>query len=479
MAAAISSAPDHVIVVASNGHPAPQEILVAMEERMHKTTERIQSHVAMMQTRIHRFPRGLRGIGGEDDRYIAPSVVAIGPYHHGLPHLQDMEEVKHAAAHRFCGDAELQPKEVYERILSLAGDARHCYATDDAAVARLSDAELAAMMFLDGCFLLQYMAHSDDAMFAGCNMSSGQAILKDMMMLENQVPWMVLDALTEFLPVDVRHQFVADIGDKFFPKEKDPGWMAWFQMSLMKCRRRRHVPAPAERGGGEESLGQCQSQCQSTISYRPAHLLGLLRFCQLQSMPGEVRSYQAGSSSLLSSSAVELAQIGVKLTASTAEWLGDMSLRKRLVLGELSLSPLFLNDVTACWLVNMAALEACAAWDLDGFVVSSYLSVVALLMDRKEDVHELRSKGVLRSLFSNTQTLAFFKDLGRHLRLGGRYIVVLEQIEAYKRNRPVRIAAHRFLYKNYRIIATVLSVAGVVIGIFKALLALKAHDKTM
>ncbi|CAN6198187.1 unnamed protein product [Urochloa humidicola] len=464
-----SSAPDHVIVVAGNGHPAPQEILVAMEERMHKTTERIQSHVAMMQTRIHRFPRGLRGIGGEDDHYIAPSVVSIGPYHHGLPHLQDMEEVKHAAAHRFCGDADRPAKEVYERILSLAGDARHCYATDDPAVARLSDAELAAMLFLDGCFLLQYMANSEDAMFASCNLSSGQAILKDMMLLENQIPWLVLDALTEFLYVDVR-RFVADIGDKFFPKEKDSGWMIRFQMFLMKCCRQRRVPA----GRGGESRGQCQCQCQSTISDKPAHLLGLLRFSQLQSMPSEVRAYQAGSSSLLSSSAVELAQIGVKLAASTAGWLGDMSLRKRLVLGELSLSPLFLNDVTACWLVNMAALEACAAWDLDGFVVSSYLSVVAMLMDRKEDVHELRSKGVLRSFFSNTQTLAFFKGLGRHLHLGGRYVVVLEQIESYKRNRPVRIAAHRFLYKNYRIIAAVLSVAGVVIGIFKALLALNA-----
>ncbi|PUZ61506.1 hypothetical protein GQ55_4G281200 [Panicum hallii var. hallii] len=459
---AAGSAADVVVVVAAHGRPAAQEILAAMEERMYKTTERIESHVAMMQARIHRFPRGLRGIGGEDGRYIVPSVVAIGPYHHGLPHLQEMEEVKHAAAHRFCRDAGRPTEEVYERILSLTSDARHFYAPDDGAVARLGDAELAAMLFLDGCFLLQYMGKSDDEpMFAGCNLSSGQAILKDMMLLENQIPWLVLDALTEFLPLDVR-QFVADVGEKFFPKEKVTGWM-WirrFQMFLTK-RRRRCVPAKTESRG------------QSTISYRPAHLLGLLRFSQIQSMPGNERAYQAGSSSLLSSSAVELAQIGVKLSASTATWLGDMSLGKKLVLGELCLSPLFLNDVTACWLVNMAALEARTAWDSDGFVVSSYLSVVAMLMDRKEDVHELRSKGVLRSLFSNTQTLAFFKGLGQHLRLGGRYVVVLEQIESYKRNRPVRIAVHRFLYKNYKIIAAVLSIAGVIIGIFKALLALK------
>jgi hypothetical protein len=36
----------------------------------------------------------------------------------------------------------------------------------------------------------------------------------------------------------------------------------------------------------------------------------------------------------------------------------------------------------------------------------------------------------------------------------------------------VRIAAHRFLYKNYKSIATVLSIAGVIVGIFKAILAL-------
>ncbi|RLN12698.1 hypothetical protein C2845_PM09G08130 [Panicum miliaceum] len=166
---ATGSAADVVVVVAAHGRPAAQEILVAMEERMHKKTERIESHVAMMQARIHRFPWGLRGIGGEDGRYIVPSVVAIGPYHHGLPHLQEMEEVKHAAAHQFCRDAGRSTKEVYERILSLAGDARHCYAPDDGAVARLDDAELAAMLFLDGCFLLQYMSKSDEPMIKAPN----------------------------------------------------------------------------------------------------------------------------------------------------------------------------------------------------------------------------------------------------------------------------------------------------------------------
>lgn len=60
----------------------------------------------------------------------------------------------------------------------------------------------------------------------------------------------------------------------------------------------------------------------------------------------------------------------------------------------------------------MAALEVSttASWDRDGFVMSSYLSVVSMLMVR-EDVHELRGKDVLRSSFSNTQTQTKLKML--------------------------------------------------------------------
>ncbi|KAL6861752.1 hypothetical protein ACP4OV_017452 [Aristida adscensionis] len=452
----------------ADARPGADEILVAMVERMRKTPGRIKSHISMMQIRIHRFPRGLRGAAGEDGCYMAPSVVAIGPYHHGLPHLQDMEEVKHAAAHSFCEAAGPGAiTKVYDAMLSVAGDARRCYAPGDAAVARLGDAELAAMMLLDGCFLLQFMGNSAAPLFAGCALSSGPAILMDMMLLENQLPWLVLEALMASASVEVDvHGFVAGMVDKYFPKKIAPRWRRVVRRLRTAC----------GGGGGPAAEGASAAAAAEDKPPPPPHLLGLLRSSLIRGMPAKERAYRAGSSSLLSSSsAVKLAQIGVMPAPSTAAWFADMRLRKNPVLGELALSPLFLDDVTASWLVNVAALEAstAASCESDGVVVSSYLSVLAMLMDRKEDVHELRGRGVLRGHFSNTQTLAFFKGLGRRLRLGGRYVVVLEQIEAYKRNRPVRIAVHRFLYKNSKIIAAVLSIAGVVVGIFKALLSLK------
>ena len=143
--------------------PAMQEIL-AIDKRMARTTRKLEAEFANVDTKIHRFPRGLRGIdGGDGGRYIAPSVVAIGPYHHGAARLQEMEEVKLAAAYHLCRSSGHSTAKVYERVRSVAGAARGCYDAGDPSVEAVGEADFAAMMFLDGCFLLQYMVDGDDA----------------------------------------------------------------------------------------------------------------------------------------------------------------------------------------------------------------------------------------------------------------------------------------------------------------------------
>lgn len=185
-------------------------------------------------------------------------------------------------------------------------------------------------------------------------------------------------------------------------------------------------------------------------------------------------------------SAAELARIGIKLAAATttATCRVDMHFtRMPIMFAELSLSPLFLDDVTVSWLVNMAAVEETAAGDFimpasspeAQFRLSSYLSVMAMLVNREEDVQELRGRQLLHGTLSNTQALAFFKGLGHSLHHGRQYDAILEKIDTYKRDRKVRVAVYRFLYDNYKTIAAVLSITGVLIGIFKTLLSFKQH----
>ncbi|XBI13784.1 hypothetical protein VPH35_140475 [Triticum aestivum] len=261
-----------------------------------------------------------------------------------------------------------------------------------------------------------------------CNrmtLSTGPCMLRDIFLLENQLPWLVLEALMDFL-----------------------------------------TPSPVYKVHVDELK-----------KYKPPQLLGLLRYSQLGNMTNIDLVNNCTCQS--SSSAIELAEIGIKLTASNKTWFADMSIqRDRCIFGQLSLTPLFVNDCTACWLVNMAAYEACvsATHPSDGFVISSYISLLAMLMDKEEDVHELRAKHLVRSFFSNHELLVFFKDLARHMRLGYRYFVITEKIEMFKRERPVSITVHRFVYNNFRTIVAVLSVVSVLVGIFRTLLSLKQHQ---
>jgi hypothetical protein len=189
----------------------------------------------------------------------------------------------------------------------------------------------------------------------------------------------------------------------------------------------------------------------------PHHLLGLFHRRQ-------VGSQRLGIDILPStgSTAVELAEMGVKLTA-----------KKTNIFGDLSLAPLVLNDVTVCWILNMVAYEAGLATSRsadnfavgtrqdDNFFVSSYVSFFAKLVKRGEDVQELRAIG------HHQQRYDRWSDT-RLLQLAGElYFHISERIQQYKQKRWIWIRIHRFFYRNMKTILAVVTVVGALAGILK------------
>ena len=178
-------------------------------------------------------------------------------------------------------------------------------------------------------------------------------------------------------------------------------------------------------------------------------------------------------------SVIELADIGIKLTASRTTKFMDMGFKKKLFGGEILLAPLLLDEIRSCWLLNLAAFElgmsAASGNKTENQAVCSYLVVLAMLMDREDDVHKLRSKRLVQGELTNKETLDFFKSLIKRIRGGPLYIHILEEIEDYKLKRWMWIKVHAFFYRNYKTIAAVLSITGVLVGIFKALFSLKQH----
>ncbi|KAL6631054.1 hypothetical protein ACP70R_028394 [Stipagrostis hirtigluma subsp. patula] len=387
-----------------------------------------------------------------------PTIVAIGPYHRHLIDFQQMEDAKSAAMDEFCKAAKQTSDALREKFLELARPARMCYDMDDFTVRGIDHPHFAHMMLLDGCFLLQFMAEmcrdpDDPEEPAGPLMSRPEvhrhidAIARDLLLFENQIPWLVLRALLEMRPaaVPVVSRFLDRMGTAFHAGN-DP------------------VPSSTL------SLDQ--------LDEPPMHLLGLFHR-RLVGKP-EFEDLAVPTLSSVTSTAVELAEMGVKLAAGKTKEFGKMAMAKRVagpglyLFGQLSLSPMVLTDLSACWLLNMAAYEQfLGATQADNFAVSSYVSLIALLVNREEDVQELRGKGIVRSAMSDEATLAFYKWASPRLRVGYRYYEVFKQLQEYKQERWVWMAVHGFVYRNIKTIIAVLSGIGVLVGLFKAILSLK------
>ncbi|XP_047063699.1 uncharacterized protein LOC124671365 [Lolium rigidum] len=420
-----------------------------------QAAQSFQDEHDQMKTKIHLFPPSMEDLV---DKYAAPNVVAIGPYHHGgTPALQHMESTKHVAAWHFINDSGCSVDEVYGAVCEVADEARSHY--DENKVWSFSDDDFKPMMFYDGCFLLQFMLHcvggvAMDPVLSSAFSSDNINISRDIVLLENQLPWVVVEKLMRFMP--------------------SPG------LDLVQFTRNAKASLQAR-----QHLEDIPLVWDS--SYTPSHLLGLLRYYIVGSThisdtdeSSEPLSEKAKKLSI-SVSAIELAEIGIEITAtkSTAE-LKEMRIKKASLSGELLLAPLSLDYGNASFLVNMAAFELCTTPDFfeedeENSTVCSYLCLLGMVTDSEEDVQKLRKKHILQggAGLNNQDALDLFNRLEKHLRPGVQYLRTILAIENYRANRPIRIMLYRFIYKNFKTIATVVTAIVGFAGFLATLKSLK------
>ncbi|KAF8762742.1 hypothetical protein HU200_009280 [Digitaria exilis] len=421
-----------------------------------------------LKMKMHRYPASIRALD-KDHLYTKPRVVAIGPYHHyDGEHLKQAEEVKHAAAWHCMEKSDLDDVRVlYHAVVSavVENDVRRLYDDEDV-MTGITEDEFLPMMFYDACFLVMYMLKGSglecDRVLADFFESNKDSIAHDIMLLENQIPWPVVEA--------VMNKFES------FPLESMVKFIARWKVKWLQDRALAELPHVVWDEG-----------------YKPPHLLGLLRFY----MVGEISSI--GSSEFkvsgsnqekikkmkISAGAIELAEMGIQLTADETRGLPDMGLaRKCIFFAELSMAPLCLNDLRASQLVNMAALEACTTPDFFGkaaefedSAVCSYLLLLGMLMHREADVHQLRTEGILQGAgLTNNKTLDLFTSL--HCLPEGRcYAHVMAQIEAYRVTRcPGWLWVYRFIYRNLDYMIKLTTVISVLYGLYKFFdLIISAH----
>ncbi|KAE8819800.1 hypothetical protein D1007_02474 [Hordeum vulgare] len=438
------------LVQESTDHQHAVEVELVCKE----VTRSLKHTVDKMAMKMHLFPPNMEDLAS----YAAPKLVSIGPYHYGEGALQQMESVKHAAAVHFIDNTGLSMQEVYGAVCAVADEARGHYEEDK--MRTPSDDDFKHMLLFDGCFLLQYMVfwctRSKDDGGATARVdpslrsifsSNDSRIFCDVVLLENQLPWVVVDTLKRLMRPPPRMEV-------FFGRVR-----------ITKLHTRQELSFVPD----------------TLAAYTPPHLLGLLRYhivgnAQVPN-PGDLSDKLMEVS--WSVGVIELAEIGIEVTPNDIrDDLKKMYIHRGCCTGELRLASVSLDDATATFLVNMAVFEMCTTPDFrrdddEKSTVCSYLWLLGMVTDSVNDVEALRNKHILEggAGLTNEDVLKLFTGVEKHLRAGKRYYKTIVGIANYRYDRRWWIMFYRFGYRNR---ATIITVVTAIVGAAGLLATLKS-----
>ncbi|XP_068669162.1 UPF0481 protein At3g47200-like isoform X2 [Aristolochia californica] len=141
----------------------------------------------------------------EKEKFYKPQLVSVGPYHHGDPHLNAMEEHKYRALSQFLKRSK---KTINDFKVSMKGCVHQLMESYEKLDEEWMDEDkFLELMILDGCFVLEILGvfnsggenidyGPSDPIFSNRGLSTVVKILvQDTLMLENQLPFLVLEKL--------------------------------------------------------------------------------------------------------------------------------------------------------------------------------------------------------------------------------------------------------------------------------------------
>ncbi|KAJ0079363.1 hypothetical protein Patl1_22886 [Pistacia atlantica] len=378
----------------------------------------------VVRTQIERVPAMLRVVKKNRGCY-DPLVVSIGPYHFGNPRLELMQQHKLTMARQYVnGDLKLL-EESYQKVRRVAEAAKQCY-TDQISVAKFNNEEFSQMMFLDACFLLQFIycivREEREALKMKNNMIA--LVQRDLFLLENQIPFQLLNELS----------FESKFGDE---NSK--------QTMLNKFVTQIRSPPP-------QSYKKNINNFLSNLAFG-----GRKGVQDVNVIAGKFESEPAQLLDLIRTNLFDKTVLTQPPPRDCSDWYHT---------GFLKLPPIYIDDSTKSMLLNMVAYESSLNGP-DDFGVSSYICLMNSLLEHAEDVKELRSKGILLNFLGSDQQVAdLFNEIADNLVSHPHaYAVVKDRIEKHYKNR-LKIWLAEWLHTHFTSPWTVLAFIAASLALF-------------
>ncbi|KAL6842926.1 hypothetical protein ACP4OV_027239 [Aristida adscensionis] len=315
---------------------------------------------------IYRVPGQIKDLNPKAYR---PQVVSLGPLHHGDPELVPMEEHKRRALQHLLRRSGRQLKEFADAVEDVADRLESAYVGlgTEWRGREAGRERFVVVMIVDGCFLLEVMRvagvvtakHADDyapndPIFSRHGLlNMVPYIRRDMLMLENQLPLLLLQTL---VTVETAKPPADDIINRMVLRFLSP------------CSR---LPTDGVRLG--------------------LHLLDVYRGGMLLGQYHIPRRRRYVESIDIIRSAVMLRAAGIKFEASKTGSLHDIGFRR----GVLSLPSVSVDDSTEYVFLNLMAFERLHVGA--GNDVTEYVFFMDSIINSAEDVVLLSSKGIIQN----------------------------------------------------------------------------------
>ena len=299
-----------------------------------------------------------------------PDAFSIGPYHHGHPKLKEAEKLK---CNYLLGLISRSPspdemlKNLTKSIMDMEREARQCYAE----TVDYNPNEFVKILVIDGCFIIElfrkraYKKQENDPISTMACMH--QFLYHDLILLENQVPWRVLECL--------------------FNMTKDPTE----KMTLIELVKSFLGHFVSERPSGYPPIQDIR------------HILDAFRRLLVSSI-GEDGDNLLIQSALMPS-ATSLVEAGVKIKRCESRGILDIEFNN----GVLEIPPLDIEETTETLFRNIISFEQCYPNCEPRF--TSYAVLLDNLINTCKDVDILRENNIINIWLNPEDVIPFFNKL--------------------------------------------------------------------
>ncbi|XP_059428273.1 UPF0481 protein At3g47200-like isoform X2 [Corylus avellana] len=477
------------------------EVVSSIEEKL------CQTNPILSKCSIFRVPDKLRMHNEKD---FEPELVSIGPFHHGKEKLLPMQEIKLWYLHCLLSRVptnETTLKCFVEAIEKIEQECRACYAGEIGFVKK----EFIEMMVIDGCFIIEFfrkyfsLVHreEEDSVF---NSSWRTCQIKsDLFLLENQLPWRVLECLFSMTRSNDQGMSLSDLILSNLTGLQEPHGndqnrhlLVGLQDShgilqikhLLDCYRNKFVgsfgwvsnltglqdPHGNDQNrhllvGLQDPHGNLQNRHLLVSLPDPEHLLDCYRNKFVGSFGGGANHNKRKCPiSETIPSVTELCHAGVIIK------IGDKGmLNVTFENGVMTIPPILITEDTKSFFKNMVAFEQCES--TQDHKVGSYALLLRDLISTSEDVDILKRKGILKSFLRTEDTLTFINRLGSDAAYGDfLYSNLCPNVQAFCNVRwnLSKAALKRDYFTNTQaLVSTYFAIIGLILTILQTTISIR------